>query len=611
MRRREVRRWAIALTLLLGPVAVFTGYRALSRWRSRAWAETAVSGLAHCLFGLVERDGEGAEAVARKLRAHAIGADLKGESSWPGRCEPYVSASESALRGLKAEATAACGGRCCEGDATCTTIDALEEELKRARLYLAIQDKSAFDPDALVRHADALGLLVGDPDDAPEPPTPVALLDPRRMLPLYEGNYLRLLTDPGADTSLRLLFYEQDRRYGICDLELLARSSGTVTERVEARCGALPPSIPVGLAGELLAAESGAPAHLYAQGREGSGWVQAVYDLTKGTELHRVTDRPAGGFVWRSGAVAHLASGPPVALHRFRDGSAAPPVPLAIDGEASVGPRLVWDEIVWTEPAEDGRHHVLTQRVREGEPALGERVSLGTTPRLRGTPSLEICRTSRRIALLVGGSDGRGGVNAVLAFRDESGWSPTTEVRMGTAQFGFTCRDEVATLSWIVGAEELPDLSFLGEVDTEASLPVAGRYVVHRLRCAAGHCKHDEAAVPLRRFSRTSRYVAGDAGDSMVLLWRSVRGDVRMKVAPIQLLAEAPERSLFDDVEHDGFGWDLDGDPIIGRAGYVLVMLSRQIGATHEVGTYAFVIYPSGDALPIAVRALDAPIAPL
>jgi hypothetical protein len=176
------------------------------------------------------------------------------------------------------------------------------------------------------------------------------------------------------------------------------------------------------------------------------------------------------------------------------------------------------------------------------------------------------------------------------------------EVHLDAARFGFTCRGDTATLSWIVGVEEVPDLTFIGEVESEANLPVGGVYSVHRLRCAAGDCRHEHAEVPLERFSRTSRYVAGDAGDAMVLLWRSVLGDVRLKFGPLAELEEAPARSVFDDVEHDGFDWDLERDPIIGRSGAVLVLLSRQIGTTVESATYGFVVDEQGDVTPVDVE---------
>lgn len=595
MRADRAKKWGLGLALFIAPAAIYTGWMGLSRWRAKAFARDAVSALSYCLMGPVALDDADPEAAARQLRGVAIGGDLSRDGAWPGRCEGYLRSSERALTHLYARAAAACEGSCCQDDVRCLAILELQQEVGRARDYLAIGEKSAFDADAFVRHATELQLLSGASEGAPEPPEPPTMLDHRRMRPLYEGDYLRLLTDPAGDNSLSLLFYEQDRQYGLCHIAL--------GEGVAARagCSALPDSIPVGMAGELLASESGAPASMYAQGKAGGGWVQALYDVKSGAELSRVADRPVGGFVWESGTVAHLAAGPPLTLNRVRHGVAEEPVPLAIGGDVSSGPRLIWDEIVWAEPAPERRHRVMARRALDGDEPLGERVDIGLTPPLTQPPSIELCRTDEVLALLVGANDNKGGIDAALLFRDAAGWKTPTEVRLDTMRFGFTCRGDTATLSWIVGVEELPDLSFLGEVDTEASLPVGGRYSVHRLRCADGHCKHDQTMLPLRRFSKSSRYVAGDAGDAMIVLWRSVLGDVRLKFGALEALADAPERAVFDDVEHDGFGWDLEGDPIIGRSGSVLVLLSRQIDTKLESSTYGFVIDPGGAVSPMEV----------
>jgi hypothetical protein len=78
-----------------------------------------------------------------------------------------------------------------------------------------------------------------------------------------------------------------------------------------------------------------------------------------------------------------------------------------------------------------------------------------------------------------------------------------------------------------------------------------------------------------------------------------------MRLAPLRELADAPETPLFDDVEHDGFGWDLEGDPIFGRADKVLVLLSRQIGDSDESATYGVVIDATGNVAPLAVAGTD------
>lgn len=588
----------MALLICVTPALSYMGWIALGRWRVEARARDAVSALTFCMMGPAPDAAASpvsAEATPaqRQLRAIAIGGDTANDATWPGRCEPYLRSATKALTRLRRHAENRCDGACCAGDPRCDGIDAINAELRRLRTYFVVGDRSGFDPQVLVDVSRSLGLLTGASEGAPLPPRAARLLDPRDMVPLYEGDYLRLLTDPAGGDGLSMLFYEEDQRYGSCRVTLGPPS--------EARCGALPASIPVGQAGELLAAEAGAPQRMYAQGKQGDDWVQALYDVQSGAEILRVSDRPSGGMVWSDGTVAHLEAGPVVNLHRFRDGRAEPPVPLAMAADVSAGPRLIHDEIVWAERTEEGRHRVLARRVSSGEEAVGPLAYLAVTPPLTRDPALEVCKTDALLALLIGANDGKGGVDATLLFRDATGWRAPIDVHIDTPQFGFTCRGDTATLSWIVGVEELPDLTFIGEVETEASLPVGGRYSVHRLRCGDGDCKHDRADVPLRRFSRSSRYVAGDAGDAMVVLWRSVKGDVRMKIGPLATLADAPERAVFDDPEHDGFGWDLERDPIIGRDGTVVVLLSRQIGTSLDSATYALVVREDGEVESLSV----------
>ncbi len=596
IRRDVIRRWALALVLCAAPAAAYLSFAALERWRAQAHAREVVSALTRCLLGPSPPATGDGEQAARQLRAISIGSDLEERSSWPGRCETYLRSSTRALTALRRRAVDRCEGQCCANDKRCTATIAFRQELGRLRTYLSIANKSAFDADAFIGGARALDLLSYDTAGVPSPPRAARPLDHRTMRPLYQGDYLRLLTDPAGSESLRLLFYEQDRRYGMCQLNLQEPASA-------AQCGSLPDAIPVDLAGEMLASESGAPPRMYAHGRAGSEWVEALYDMNSGAEITRVTERPRGGFVWRDGTVAHLTDGPPMSLRRLRNGVPERAVPLVVsaDAELSTGPRLIYDEIVWAERAPGHRHRILARKAQATEDPLGPLMDLGLTPPLTRSPSIEVCRTEHILALLVGANNDKGGVDAILLFRSPSGWQPATEVTIGTGRFGFTCRDDTATLSWIVGVEEVPDLTFIGEVESEANLPVRGRYSVHRLRCDAWHCKHDESTLTLERFSSSSRYVAGDAGDSMVVLWRSTLGDVRMKTAPLHRLADAPERSVFDDIEHDGFGWDLERDPIIGRSGNVLVLLSRQIGQTVESATYAFVVSEEGDVVPVAV----------
>jgi hypothetical protein len=240
---------------------------------------------------------------------------------------------------------------------------------------------------------------------------------------------------------------------------------------------------------------------------------------------------------------------------------------------------------------------VFARRVLED--SLGPVTKLGVTDALEREPTLDVCRSDEALVLVVG-HQSREGAMGSLWFRTDGGWQPPVHVRTPASRFGFTCDGKTATLSWIIGARERLEESAWG-ASASAPLAVTGNYHVHRLRCSPGGCEHGRAALPLRRFSKKSRYVAGDLGRAMAVMWRSPTGDVRMRVAPLEGLAKAPEVPLFDDVEHDGFDWDLESDPIFGRAGTMVVLVSRQIGVTEDSGIYGFRVDAGGVIAPVGV----------
>ncbi|MEQ9322848.1 MAG: hypothetical protein RIF41_27030, partial [Polyangiaceae bacterium] len=376
-----------------------------------------------------------------------------------------------------------------------------------------------------------------------------------------------------------------------------------------ARCRTLSSDIPVGFAGELLAAERGAPARMYAQGPDGQRWQQALYDVDTGRQILPVQQRPLGGFVWRDGTMARLGFEPPMAdfsLVRVRDQVEEAPVLVDLPADPSLGPRLVWDEIVWAEPTAGGRHRLWARRALSGSEPLGPVRELGETVSLGDHPTLEICRTNRFLSLLVVGRRHRDGAVASLVFRSDRGWHEPMHLRLGAGRFGFTCQGGGATLSWIKALEEHEIEGELGDVEERASeegAPVRGRYGVYQLRCTHEGCDRGRAVVMLTRHHRASRYVSGSLGNATVVMWRSPLGDTRMRVAPLDRLPAAPDVPLFDDVEHDGFGWDLERDPIFGRAGNMLVLMSRQVGTTEQTATYGLVVDGGGGVTAVSIAA--------
>lgn len=593
------RGWFVLLGFAGLAGAGALSFEPLSDLQAERRAAQSFAAVSDCLVGELPTDVTPNE----HLRAISIAASLKERhAGWPGRCEPHVDALRAHLGDVHARRKKACGGPC--DDPAFAALTALRDEASRAAELVDRGHSETFDADQMMSFGRALGFHDASADVAP-PPAPVAMLRPSAMDPLYSGDYLRLLTNPAGDETLDLLFYEHESRYRLCNM--------TVAGDAPANCRDLSDTIPVGLAGELLAAEPGAPPRMFAQGGDGQG--QALFDVRSGRQITPVSQRPAGGFVWRDGTMARLELEPPmkdVSLYRTRDDVVEPPVTLGLaDRELSFGPRMVWDEVLWSQPEGAGRHRVFSRQVLPDDEsqALGSERDLGLTVGLGDKPSMDVCRSERSLVLIFVGKRKRNSALATVVFRTPRGWQEPIHLRLGAGRFGVTCRGEGATISWIrsIDEEPAPDkwtqahMSERGENGGGDRAPVRGRYEVHRLRCSADGCDHGRAVLLLHRYSLSSRYVAGDLGDAMVVLWRSAMGDVRMRLAPLEQLAASDEIPLFDDVEHDGFGWDLERDPIFGRSGGVLVLLSRQIGTSEASATYGVRIDAQGGVSPVSV----------
>ena len=594
------RRW-LWVTLAAVVVGLTLGWRPLTDLRQRRQADSSLAGLSVCLLGV---GAEEAAEPAKRLRAVAVAASIDGSAAtWPRRCESWMTRFRRDLGVLRAGREASCGAPgCCQTDRRCQTIEALRAEAARGAELIDRGHSETFDADRMWSLALQLGLGGGDPGGARPAPEPALLLDPAAMQPLYRGDYLRLLTDPAGDDRIELLFYELERRYGQCSLDMKSDTP--------ARCRPLPEAIPVGLAGELFAAEAGAPARMFAQGPEegsdGHGWVQALFDVQSGERLGVVAQRPSGGFVWRDGSFARLGMEAPMAemsLYRVTHGVADAPVPLAAGEGSSLGPQLVWDEVVWAKPTGAGRHRLFARHL--SPTGLGEIGEIGETVPIGDSPVLDLCRNGKAIVMLLLPWVRGEAPLATLVFRTADGWQPPSHLRLGAGKFGFTCQGETATFSWTRALDESPD----HDAPPRAALPsgaaqeqaVRGRYEVHRLRCGPRHCEHGRAVVMLSRYSPSSRLVAGDLGAATVVMWRSPLGDVRMRVGTLEALPTARDIPVFDDLEHGGFDWDLERDPIFGRAGGALVLISRQIDETVESATYGLRVHSSGEVRPVAV----------
>jgi hypothetical protein len=135
-------------------------------------------------------------------------------------------------------------------------------------------------------------------------------------------------------------------------------------------------------------------------------WVEGIFDADSEQLVRPVRTRPAGGMVWRDGTLALLdvrGGDGEVELHRRLPDGRAAVLRAPVAASVSAGPRMVWDQIVWTAAAGRGRHELFAQTARPDAEMVGPIESLGTTAAIEGMPEFDLCRTERTLVLLVTG----------------------------------------------------------------------------------------------------------------------------------------------------------------------------------------------------------------
>lgn len=115
-------------------------------------------------------------------------------------------------------------------------------------------------------------------------------------------------------------------------------------------------------------------------------------------------------------------------------------------------------------------------------------------------------------------------------------------------RFAFTCDAGTATLSW--------------------RTPKKDAELIHRVRCTASGCDHDE--VELAGIDVKTWWTAAAFGDRMLLVWRDGLGLLRRRVAPFDELAGAADAIVMDTAERGG-PMTRDLEAIYGRNAVVFV----------------------------------------
>lgn len=483
------------------------------------------------------------------------------------------------------------------------SLDALREALPTpARLAMpyALLPEEAADLTAAITAA-ALPKPASPPAVERAPAPLAAPLPARGLTPLAKGSLdgtvtRARMTDPIATTTLRILTDGPTTR--LCTLKGEGGAAYTV-----ARCAPVPSWMDIGPGLPRLAGmDEGAPLALFAKKKVGNvssyGLVIADPAGQKAVPMRQYTS-DAFAFVAKDGAYMVTSSEYSAFV---RVGSASKLKTKDIDEPAqdtetsramdavTRGAVAAFGHVFWVDPppvysSYDPDRKLWARRVSPSLAAKAE--SLGQAP-ADAIDLLDGCKAFGRTALLFSARYGRSINNEKklrIAVAEGEGSFKGFDVEVGYYIPHLTCGKDAV---WVTSA------------DTSTG-PHA--VVVVQSRCTEKGCEAKRSGPVSTPFGAEFR--AATVGSNAMLVWRlrpdrvlsRARGMVFYHVAPIDALAAAKPRPLFENRSRGGF--DADRVFLFGRA--EAVVLVEKTGKNQPV-LYAAKVDPSGAAAPVVVE---------
>jgi hypothetical protein len=167
-----------------------------------------------------------------------------------------------------------------------------------------------------------------------------------------------------------------------------------------------------------------------------------------------------------------------------------------------------------------------------------------------------------------------------VSFGPEDG-AVRQRAQVGSNHFGVACERDAVIATYIDKLIEEP-LDALRP--TARAAPLRGQYRVGRLRCRRSGCDEVHVEIELRRHRPDSRYLVTTLGDTALLLWRAPHGEVRMRQAPFDALAQSPDRLLVEGDEHGGARWERNaGLWVRDGVAYLIVERADEASTVHAI----------------------------
>jgi hypothetical protein len=579
-RRTRLLAGGAALVVVAGG-----GLYALSVQQDRKAEERigqAFGGLSRCLLGAPLEPRETPSSRLRRVQLTGMTlADEQrapdGGEAWPQRCSTFAHRLDEALR------DAGRGGG--------------EKDLAHgaAALGKLLKEPSAFYAD-LTAPVDALWSLADLDKIAPAPAVDVAV-SPGRADPLDADALARSTPLAQKSFSFKSVFTEP---HPALDLRLLVDEPGapggpllcTMTRAAPgARCVALPAAITAGKQGlRLLGTSDDGAAPLVFAGNRGS---EGIFRADSGDLVDRFYAyggyAAADGFSavlgWKEKEKELVATGKPAGAPATR----AKLDPPFRTGNPYYSAQMLWSEVMLRGVTKDSRRRLFALSLARSGAVLGEPVDVGELAEpgliqggLDEPPHITGCKTAEAMVVRVKGYD-----NDFMSFRLGGKWTAPVSPEMtgGT----LSCSKSTAAVTRVEPA---------GPNETHKTS-------IRQVSCTSAGCR--TAVVRMQQLlhnrlefaPRDNHVDAVDLDGKLLVVWAAgERGGVRMRLAPAESIAAAPDAILYDDAIKDGRVQGLSTFfdlKVFSREGFAVLLLGT------VTGVHALRIDGDGKVTPMTV----------
>ncbi len=576
--------------LLVGGAAVMVlsiggGAAALAYQDAQATARisAAWSGLHRCLLGPGLEPGETASRRFRGLQLAAMGlpeaqrAPVNGES-WPGRCAALGHQLNEALRDA---------GRASKDKKDLASwSEAIAKALKEPRAF-ADDLSEPLEAAWFEAQEGKIALQAAAGVEGP-PPIAIALTSDAlaKVDPIAKTStsLKGIHAEPHAGGKLRFLV--EDKSLPASPFVCSATAAPAALS-----CATLPAPIAAKQGLRLLGtADDDAAPLVFSGNRGGSGIFRAdTGELVESIYAY-------GGYSSKDGFAAVLGWREPkekLTLTRAPKGAGSSQTEIDPDfrvGNFYYSSQILWDQILLRGVTKKEERRLFAQRVERAGAPLGPSVDVGeleepglVTGGADEPPHIAGCRTASGMVVRVKGYD-----NDFMSFLSGGRWSQP--ISPGLTGGTLSCGKDGAAITRVEPAGE----------------DKAWKTTISQIRCTPAGC---QGAVARMEQILQGRYEMGpkegriDAAaldGKLLVVWAAGdRGGVRMRLAPVEQIAAAPDVLLFDDLVKEGKTQPLSTLfelRLFSREGFAVLLLSS------VAGVHALRIEPDGKVSPLPAQ---------